>query len=140
MILDGRYHCSRLLKGGHGVETYLATDSEQDDALVVVKLLHIDTVAPAVRIRLEHEADVLSRLGGSTFRPLLNYARNDEHLYFVQPYLPGKDLAERLSHGPVSVASTLTIAIDLLAALQHAHDLGILHRDVKPANVIVPGV
>ncbi|HEV3264461.1 MAG TPA: response regulator, partial [Acidimicrobiales bacterium] len=79
-------------------------------------------------------------LGGSTFRPLLNYARNDEHLYFVQPYLPGKDLAERLSHGPVSVASTLTIAIDLLAALQHAHDLGILHRDVKPANVIVPGV
>ncbi len=110
IILDGRYHCSRLLKGGHGVETYLATDSEANDALVVVKLLHIDTVAPAVRIRLEHEAAVLSRLGGSTFRPLINYARDEEHLYFVQPYLPGKDLAERLSHGPVSVASTLTIA------------------------------
>ena len=139
IILDGRYRCSRLLKGGHGVETYLATDSHDNDAQVVVKLLHIDTVAPAVRIRLEHEADVLSRLGGSTFRPLLNYARDDEHLYFVQPYLPGQDLADRLANGPVGVAGTLTIALDLLAALQHAHDLGILHRDVKPANVIVQG-
>jgi PAS domain S-box-containing protein len=139
MLLGGRYHCSRLLKEGHGVDTYLATDSQADGAPVVIKLLHLDSVAPAVRIRLEHEADVLSRLGDSTFHPLLNYASDNEHLYFVQPYLPGQDLAARLADGPVSVASTLIIAGDLLRALDRAHSLGILHRDVKPANVIVRG-
>jgi HPt (histidine-containing phosphotransfer) domain-containing protein len=139
MLLHGRYNCCRLLKGGHGVETYLAEDLEADGAPVVVKLLHIDMVAPAVLIRLEHEAGVLSRLEGSSFRPLLNYARDEEYLYFVQPYLPGQNLAERLTSGPVSIASTLIIAANLLAALRRAHNLGILHRDVKPANVIVRG-
>jgi len=139
VLLGGRYHCSRLLKEGHGVDTYLATDSQASGAPVVVKVLHLDTVAPAVRIRLEHEADVLSRLGGSAFHPLLSYARDGEHLYFVQPYLSGQDLAARLTGGSVSVAGTLTIAIDLLAGLQRAHELGILHRDIKPANVIVRG-
>ena len=139
MLLGDRYHCSRLLKEGHGVQTYLANDSQADGASVVVKLLHLDSVAPAVRIRLEHEADVLSRLGGATFHPLLDYASDDEYLYFVQPYLLGQDLAARLLSGPLSVASTLIIAGDLLRALNHAHGLGILHRDVKPANVIVRG-
>jgi serine/threonine protein kinase len=53
----------------------------------------------------------------------------------VQPFVPGITLSERLSGGPLSVTSTLQV--DLFRALQRAHEHGVLHRDVKPANVIV---
>jgi serine/threonine protein kinase len=58
-------------------------------------------------------------------------------LYLVQPFVPGITLSERLSGGPLSVTSTLQVGFDLLRALQRAHEHGVLHRDVKPANVIV---
>ena len=139
MLLQDRYECSRLLKEGQGAETYLATDLKAAGAPVVVKLLRADRVTPATRVRLEHEAVVLSRLRGATVPAALHVAREEGCLYLVQPFVPGEDLATRLGRGPLSVASTLAVAADLLAALQQAHDLGILHRDVKPANIIVAG-
>ena len=67
----------------------------------------------------------------------VRFAREDGCAYLVQPFVPGVTLQHRLAQGPLSVASSLRVGIDLLSVLQHAHDQGILHRDVKPANVIV---
>ncbi|MGH9154975.1 MAG: serine/threonine-protein kinase [Acidimicrobiales bacterium] len=139
MLLNGRFQCSRLLKGGRGVDTYLAEDLQAGGAPVVVKLLHADEVAPAMYIRLEHEAAVLSKLQGDGFHPLMNDFGDGGQVFVVQPFLTGRTLAERLTDGPLSVPSTLTVASDVLRTLQHAHDLGVLHRDIKPANIIVQG-
>ncbi|MGI9193320.1 MAG: ATP-binding protein [Actinomycetota bacterium] len=139
MILKDRYDCYQLIKQGHGVGTYLAKDLEGSADQVVVKLLKADTVAPAVLIRLEHEASVLARLGQGSFTPLLDYGSDGDYVYLVQPFRPGRTLSERIMEGPLSVEGTLAVGCDLLQALQNAHDLGVLHRDVKPSNIIVNG-
>jgi PAS domain S-box-containing protein len=138
MVLDGRYDLLRLLKSSQGVETYLAADLAGAGAEVVVKLLRNGVASPALAMRLRHEASVLARLNEPAVG-LLRFGTADGSLYLVQPYLSGETLAERLSSGPLPVPGCLAVAADLLTALQHAHDLGILHRDVKPANVVVQG-
>ncbi len=138
-LLHGRYRCVRLLKTGGGVATYEAVDLGADAAPVVVKVVDATAVAPAVVMRLEHEAAVLARLDAASFCPLLGFAREDDVLILVQPLLAGQNLADRLLRGPLSVMDTLVVAADVLRALQQAHDLGVLHRDVKPANVLARG-
>ena len=138
-LLHGRYDVRRLLKGGDGVETYLAEDRAADGALVVVKHAQADRVPLAVRIRLEHEAAVLVRLEGGVHRHLVDFERDGDQLYLVQPYVPGQTLAQRLLSGRLSVVSTLRVAADVAASLQEVHGHGVLHRDLKPGNVIVQG-
>ena len=135
MHLDGRYRLDRLLKSSRGADTFLATDHETQ-AQVVVKVLTAAMAAPSLAMRLEHEASVLARLQ-EPHLSLIRFDRSDDSVYLVQPYLPGEALAETLKRGALSVKSTLVVAADLLRTLQHAHDLGVLHRDVKPSNVIV---
>lgn len=139
MLLGGRYQCSRLIKSGQGAETYLGQDRASGGAQVIVKLVRVDEVSPEVVLRLEHEASVLARLATESFKPLIAYGRDQHGLYLIQPFLPGTNLAEVIAQGPLSVSSTLVIASDLLKELSQAHEAGVLHRDVKPANILVQG-
>src|SRR5205085_781333 len=135
--LAGRFQCSELLKRGRGVSTYAGVDLE-DDAPVVVKTVDASAVSPAVRVRVAHEALILNRLETPEFRPLVAVGSDGDLLYLVQPFIAGTALSDRLADaGRLSVRSTVRVAIDVLKALQHAHDGDVLHRDVKPANVIV---
>ncbi len=136
-----RFRLGRLLKRGNGVSTYLGEDLSSGVA-VVVKAVSSDAVSTAVQLRLQHEALVLERLGAAApgFRPLVASGHDGGLFYLVQPVVLGATLAERLVEGPLPVAAALSVAIDVLRALQVAHDEAVLHRDVKPANVIVqPG-
>lgn len=137
MLLDHRFQLIQLLKTGQGVETYLGQDRTHQDRQVVVKLLRAGVAAPELVARLRHEASVLSQLSGPELRPLVHYGSSGDDLYLVQPFYEGVTLADRLTQGPLPVAQTLKIAIEVLQTLQQAHDLGILHRDVKPGNIIV---
>ena len=134
-MLGQRFGCERRIKALHGVETWLAVDLD-DGTKVVLKQAVVDDLADGVAARLEHEAEVLQRLTPFVPGPV-RFAREDGCAYLVQPFVPGVTLQHRLAQGPLSVASSLRVGIDLLSVLQHAHDQGILHRDVKPANVIV---
>lgn len=136
MLLDKRYELVELLKAGQGIETYLAHDHRSPDSRVVVKLLRAGVAAPDLIKRMEHEAAVLTKLRDPTF-PLIRFGTSGDDLYLVQPYLEGGDLTETLSSGPLDVPSTVKLAEDVLVTLQRAHDLGVLHRDVKPANIVV---
>ena len=135
-ILDGRFQCQRIVKSGRGVQTSIGADLVEGGA-VVIKTASWAEVADGVRARLEHEAGVLRRLANGSFRPPIAISREGASLYLVQPYVPGVTLEDRLHRGPLSVESTLRVGLDLLSALQQAHDQQVLHRDVKPANVIV---
>ncbi|MEA2973842.1 MAG: hypothetical protein QOG82_2300 [Actinomycetota bacterium] len=122
------------------METWLAVDlhADGDDGTgaVVLKRAAAVDLAEGVAGRLEHEAEVLHRLAPLVPAPV-TFGREGDDVYLVQPLIAGITLQERLARGPLSVASTLVVAIDLLTVLQHAHDHGVLHRDVKPANVMV---
>ena len=135
-VLDGRFRSDSVLKTGRGVDTFLGTDL-LDGRPVVIKRVAAADIGDGVRARLEHEAEVLGRLATSPFRAPVTLGGDGEFMYLVQPFVPGETLQHRLTRGPLSVASTLRVALDLLGALQRAHDEDVLHRDVKPANVIV---
>ncbi|MDQ6928885.1 MAG: AAA family ATPase, partial [Actinomycetota bacterium] len=134
--IAGRFLRTQLLKRGLGVNTYAGLDLERGDS-VVIKTVVANEVSESVRLRLEHEAFVLGRLESLSYRPLVAVGEDRGLLYLVQPYVAGTTLRDRLADGPLSVDSTLRLGIDVLTSLQQAHDGEVLHRDVKPANVIV---
>jgi len=140
-VVAERYRTTAVLHRGQGVDTYLATDlaaAEGADA-VVLKVAPAGSLTSGVRRRLEHEGAVLSRLDHPNVARLLDRGEHAGSLYLVTPWVPGRSLAARLADGPLPVRDAVTVARDVVAGLCHAHDLGVLHRDVKPANVVVDG-
>jgi PAS domain S-box-containing protein len=135
-LLGGRYRCDRLIKAGSGVETFAGVDIESRSPIIVKRVAAGGRMDPAW-VRLAHEAEVLRRLESRSFRAPVTTGREDGFFYLVRPSVEGISLAERLSRGPLSIASALRVGTNLLDALQQAHDNHVLHRDVKPANVIV---
>jgi two-component system sensor kinase len=135
-VFHDRYRVLRPLKKANGVETLLGRDLI-DNELVVIKVASSESLSSAARVRLEHEAQVLREIRSPWFAPLLHLGREDDLLYMVLPFLAGVSLEERLRRGPLSVADTLTVGRCLMTALQEAHGHGVLHRDLKPGNVIV---
>jgi len=131
-----RFDATRLLKSGQGVETYLGS-SRLTGQPVVIKAVTASSVSPSVLHRLQHEAKVLAGIQSPWLSPLLEFARDDDVYYLVVPYHPGVTLETRLRQGPLSVRETVAIGSFLLTALREAHEHGVLHQDVKPANVIV---
>ena len=137
-LFDGRYALRRVLKRAHGVETRLAVDT-RTDAEVVLKTIDTRAVHAATRLRFEHEMRVLRHLRSAGLASLHDSGEIDDRLYLVQPYVAGQTLEARLGSGRLPVADALRIGIDIAEALSVAHEAGIVHRDVKPANVIVEG-
>jgi diguanylate cyclase (GGDEF)-like protein/PAS domain S-box-containing protein len=132
----GRFALTRLLKHANGVATYEGVDAT-DGSAVIVKTIAAADLSAAMRLRLEHEADVLERLDVGAGRLLVASGYEGAILYLAQRRLDGQTLDRRLAAGPLSVASAVQVGIDLLGVLQAVHDQGVLHRDVKPANIMV---
>ena len=135
-IFGDRFLAERLLKTSQGVDTYYGAD-RIDASPVIIKALSASSVSASVQLRLEHEAKVLADIHSPSLSPLLYFGREADLLYLVMPYVPGVTLQSRLGHGGVSVREAVTIGCHVLAALREAHDHGVLHQDVKPANLIV---
>ncbi len=134
--LGNRFELHQRLKVGRGISTWLGSDL-RSGARVVVKVASAVALVPTARHRLEHEAEVLRELDSPFLVPVLHLGTSGELLYLVTPYVPGEPLEDRLGHEPLSVTEALTLAQCVLAALAEAHRHGVLHRDVKPSNIIV---
>jgi signal transduction histidine kinase/tetratricopeptide (TPR) repeat protein len=135
-VYGDRFKAVRLLKHAQGVETWLAEDLSQPGP-VVLKTLAATTVPRSVQHRLEHEANVLRELDSRFLTPLRQVGREGGLLYFAVPFVAGTTLERRLQDGPLSALEAINIGCCVLSALEEAHEHGVLHRDVKPANVIV---
>ncbi len=103
------------------------------DQFVVVKRLQ--GFNPLMRQRLEREAQVVSRLQHDNIVPLL--AVEEDAL--IYDYCPGVNLAEALEAGPLPVNRVVKVIRDVLSALDYAHGQGVIHFDVKPANILIKG-
>ena len=126
--------------GGMG-EVYKARDTRLDRS-VAVKVLPAGMASdPQVRERFEREARSISALNHPNICTVHDVGRHrvaDQDVdYLVMEYLDGETLAARLTRGPVPLAESLRIAIEIAGALDKAHRHGIVHRDLKPGNVIL---
>jgi serine/threonine-protein kinase len=127
---------SELAAGGFGT-VWLAVQKGLDRK-VAIKLLHVETLAdPEQRQRFALEARVTSRLSGPHVVHVLDFGLEDDGVpWIAYEYCAGKSLRARLDAGPLAPAEALDIAGQVAEALQEAHALEVLHRDVKPENVL----
>ena len=108
-LIGGRYQVLRQLKQGDDTETLLATDLTHDTK-VVIKTAAAAAFSASARMRLEHEAHVLSQIKQGLFAPLLDSGSEGDQVYLVMPFIPGITLQTRLRHA----AAFLVRRIELL--------------------------
>ena len=138
LALGRQYEVSRLLgKGGMGA-VYLATEAALERE-VAIKVLPPDRGATQdSRDRFRREARTAARLSHPNIVPLYTFGDVDGTLYFVMGYVKGESLAARLKRERrLSVEESRRILIEMADALDCAHKLGIVHRDIKPDNVLL---
>jgi hypothetical protein len=134
LVLD-RYRLERKLgAGGFGV-VWLAFD-EKLEREVAVKVIESGGDDP-VPARAAREARVAARLNHPGIVALYELGEDDQAVYLVSELVPGRTLGELIRAGAVSDRDVARIGVALCDALSHAHDRKVVHRDVKPQNVIV---
>src|SRR5512143_2963052 len=124
---------SPLGAGGMG-EVYRAHDSRLDRT-VAIKIL--PSVDPYLRARFAREAKAIAALQHPHICAIFDVGRQDDVDYLVLEYLQGQTVADRLDHGSLRIDETLAIAVQVAGALDKAHRIGVVHRDVKPSNVML---
>ena len=132
-LVLGRYRPLRPLGSGGSGSVWLVRDEEagRDVALKVVER------TGKAGSRAKREVDAATRLRHPRCLRALAFHRDDGHVYVAYEYVRGKNLREALRAGKVDDATAIEVAAQVLDALAHAHAKGIVHRDVKPANVMV---
>jgi two-component system sensor kinase len=109
----------------------------QDGRPVVIKLLDAGSVSPGKLTRTQYEADLLQRLASPCLATPLHVGRDGDRLVIVLPRIEGMILRDRLQHEPLTVEETLSVGCDVFSALRDLHAQRLLHRAVRPANVVL---
>src|SRR5271170_4965146 len=133
----GPYEIVAPLGAGGMGEVYRARDTRLDRT-VAIKILppHLSD-KPEARERFEREARAISSLSHPNICHLYDIGSQDGASYLVMEYLEGETLATRLSKGPLPLEQVLRYGIELAEGLEVAHRGGVVHRDLKPGNVML---
>jgi hypothetical protein len=135
--LDAQYELVRLLgRGGMG-SVYLAREPFLDRD-VAVKVLPSEVASGDARERFLREARTAARLSHPNIVPLYTFGQAGDVLYYVMGFVDGESLESRLRReGRLSFDDARRIASELTDALEYAHEMGVVHRDLKPDNVLL---
>src|SRR5579872_5761266 len=133
----GPYEIQSALGAGGMGEVYRARDTRLDRT-VAIKILppHLSSNAE-LNARFEREARAVSSLNHPHICHLYDIGTQDSTAFLVMEYLDGETLADRLRKGPIPLKQALDFSIQIAEALATAHRAGILHRDLKPQNVML---
>lgn len=143
LVPRGRYRLKELIGRGSEAGVYRARD-EQVGRDVAVKLFHVGALDPVNVERHQAELRVLAALNHPGIVTLFDAGVDAAESSVSRPFLvlelvDGRDLRRTLEAGPLSARQVAGIGADLAEALQHAHGLGIVHRDVTPSNILIVG-
>lgn len=127
------YRIVELAGRGSSGAVYRATD--EDGAHVAIKIAH--RREPAAAQRLVSEAELLERLRHRNLLGFRELVDDGAEVALVTSWVPGQSLADLLATGPLPIKRTMTIARQLGDVLDYLHNMGVVHRDLSPANVLI---
>ena len=137
--LADRYAIERELGQGGMATVYLAEDLKHHRK-VAIKVLREDLAASMGSARFLREIEIAAQLQHPNILPLLDSGDADGFLYYVMPYVTGQSLRERLAReGELPVHEAVRLISEVVDALAYAHEHGVVHRDIKPDNVMISG-
>ena len=137
-VLDERYELVEFIGGGGMALVYRAIDHRTGHS-VAVKILRPEFSRDQEFLsRFEREATAASKMSHHNIVNLLDLGQDKDCRYLVMEYVRGRTLKEVISQkGALPPDIATQIAIRILSALQHAHKNGVIHRDIKPQNILV---
>ncbi|MEQ1502446.1 MAG: protein kinase [Myxococcota bacterium] len=135
--IGGRYRIARRLGAGGMARVYLCWD-ERLHLWCAIKVMTDDAVLESMmRARFVQEARTLARLGHANLVRLFDLVDHVESPYMVMEYVEGGTVAARLARGPLHLHQAMVLGAELCSALEAAHAAGVVHRDVKPQNLLL---
>jgi eukaryotic-like serine/threonine-protein kinase len=135
--LGSDYRIEQELDGGGMSRVFLATDLRHDRR-VVVKVLSPELASDTSIARFKREIELTVRLQHPHILPILTSGAQRDTMYYVSPFIPGESLKARIERdGKLPLSDIVKFLRDVSGALAFAHQRGIVHRDVKPGNILL---
>jgi serine/threonine protein kinase len=135
----GHYRIEEAIGQGGMASVYRATDVSNGKTVAVKVMLQVLSLNDQFRQRFRREAEVLQRLQHANIVPVLDYGEFEDIPYIVMPFMSVGTLTDRLTSGPLKPLEGAQIFSQIASALHFAHENGVIHRDVKPSNILLDG-
>ncbi len=137
-LFDGRYRLLRLVAEGGTSFVFCAEDKEDRDSVVAIKVLKQEFAKdPDYLKAFNKEVELLSRLDHRNIVKVRAAGKRSTLKYFAMDFIEGVTLKSALREGTLSLEEKLSIAVKICGALQYAHKKGVIHKDIKPENILL---
>ena len=136
-VFNGRYVLVRHIARGGMAEVYLAHDQLLDRPVALKVLFPELSVDRAFVERFRREAQAAANLSHPNIVSIYDWGQDDRTYFIVMEYIEGRTLSQLIHRGPLNASQAASIGAEVAAALAFAHRNGVIHRDVKPGNVLI---
>jgi serine/threonine protein kinase len=127
---------SKLGAGGMG-EVYLAEDTKLERKVAIKCLPSKSLADEKAKMRLIREAQLAAKLDHPNICSIHEHLEEDNQIFIVMQYIEGEPLSDKIQHRSLTVRESLDVVLQVAEALAEAHSQGIIHRDIKPQNILV---